>query len=253
MARTFERIDDNPHTKAFFFEGGTTGVLLIHGFTGSPGTMKKIGETLSGDGYTVSGICLPGHGTHITDMEKADWKQWLEAAREGLTQLQKKCDKVIVCGLSMGGLLTLILAKEYSVNGAISIASAVDITDPFAKFAFFMKHFIRYKGSGIRDKDSHPYEIGYTCTPVGKVPDLLKLQKLANNGIEDITCPLLIIHSKKDRVVPVRAAQLIYDKSINVKDKRIFYLEESKHLCTVQPEFDVLIENIRTFISEHTK
>ncbi len=248
MTKRFERIDWSPHSQPFFFEGGKTGILLIHGFTGSPGTMKIIGEALSEDGYTVSGIRLPGHGTHITDMEKASWQEWLQKARKSALELQEKCDKVIVCGLSMGGLLALILASELPVDGVVTIAAAMELTDKFSKLAWLVKYFIRYSGSGVRDKDEHPYKISYGVTPVRKVPDLLRLQKIAKSGLQNITCPLLIFRAMKDMTVTKNAAEIIYSGAENAEKREIFNLENSEHLCTVDNEANLIIEKMRDFI-----
>ncbi len=253
MSRKFERIDNNPHAKPFFFDGNEIGVLLVHGFTGSPGTMKVIGEALSDDGYTVSGILLPGHGTHITDMEKSTWQDWLKAAREGASKLSQKCEKMIVCGLSMGGLLTLILASELYVEGAITIAAAMELTDKHAKFSGFFKHFVRYRGSGKMAENEHPYKIGYAVTPIRKVPDLLKLQAIAKKRLPEITCPLLVVRAMLDTTVTANAADIIYNGAAGANPKEIFELKNSVHLCTVDNEADILIERIRSFIKDALK
>ena len=253
MARKFERIDSSPHTKPFFFEGNEIGVLLLHGFTGSPGTMKVIGEALSEDGYTVSGVLLPGHGTHVTDMEKSTWQEWLRAARDGAYELRQKCDKMIICGLSMGGLLTLILASELPIEGAVTIAAAMELEDKHAKLSGLFKYFVRYRGSGTRDENEHPYKISYGVTPIGKVPDLLKLQKISQNALSLIKCPLLVVRAMKDQTVTHNAAEIIYNGAINANTKEIFDLENSEHLCTVDNEADILIERIRLFIKESIK
>ena len=248
MAKHFDRIDDSPHTKPFFFEGSNVGVLLIHGFTGSPGTMKVIGEALSREGYTVSGILLPGHGTHITDMEKATWVDWLREARDKAHELSQKCDKLFVCGLSMGGLLTLILASELPVDGAIAIAAAMELADPMAKFTRLFGAFVRFRGSGMRDPNEHPYKISYGVTPVRKVPDLLKLQKISKQNLDKIKCPVLIFRAMQDKTVTKNAADIIYNGSYNAKSRKIIDLPTSEHLCTVDNEANIIIDKTIEFI-----
>lgn len=250
MARKFERIDDSLYAKEFYYQGSKVGILLIHGFTGAPGSMRMIGDALKEDGYTVSGIRLPGHGTHITDMEKSTWKDWLDTARKGALELSAECDEVYICGLSMGGLLTLILAAELPIDGAIPIAAAIEITDKMAKYAPILKYFVRYRGSGIQDKDRNKYDVNYACTPIRKVVDLLKLRKLAKIRLSEIRCPLLIVQGEKDRTVPKEAAEVIYNGTTSVHDKEILYLPESPHVCTLELEFDTLIARIRGFINK---
>ncbi len=252
MARNFERLDNNPHSKEFYFEGGSIGVLLVHGFTGTPGTMKKIGEALKDDGYTVSGIRLPGHGTSVEDMENSNWKQWLEAARKGADDLSRKCDKMIICGLSMGGLLTTILASELEPQGAILLASAIKLKGKSARLASLLKFLIRYRVYDNTNKDIHPYAISYNATPLRKVTDFFKLQKMAKKSLNKISCPLLIVQGKLDKSVSDDAPEIIYNGTINVNDKKIVYLENSKHVCTLEPEFDILIKEIREFIIKCT-
>ena len=250
MAKHFDRIDDSPHTQPFFFEGNNVGVLLIHGFTGSPGTMKVIGEALSREGYTVSGILLPGHGTHITEMEKATWADWLREARDKAHELSQKCDKIFVCGLSMGGLLSLILASELPVDGVITIAAAMELTDPLAKLAWLFGAFVRYRGSGRRDPDEHPYKISYGVAPVRKVPDLIKLQKVSKQSLDKIKCPLLVFRAMQDKTVTQNAADIIFNGAYNAKSRAIIDLPTSEHLCTVDNEAHIIIEKTLIFIKD---
>ena len=79
------------HTSAFFLqdghtsEGGHTGVLLIHGCTGSPTEMRWTGDYLHALGLTVSGPLLPGHGAKLEEMNRCRWTDWtchIEAALE---------------------------------------------------------------------------------------------------------------------------------------------------------------------------
>ena len=91
-----------PECQPFLLEGGDHGVLLIHGFTGSAGHMRLIGEDLHAQGFTVKGINLPGHATSMEDMGKTGWQDWLGAARSAATEMKEKYAHVSVVGLSMG-------------------------------------------------------------------------------------------------------------------------------------------------------
>ena len=109
--------------KPFFHEGSDKGILLIHGFTGSVSHMRPLGDALADRGYTVMGINLPGHATTEADMAKSDWRQWLDAARTALVKLKKSCLSVTVAGLSMGGVIALILAEEGLADACVSISA----------------------------------------------------------------------------------------------------------------------------------
>ena len=251
--KKFDRIDSHPHAKSFTFQGDNVGILLIHGFTGAPGHMLRLGESFHEDGHTVLGIQLPGHGTHLDDMEESTWQHWLAATRDAVNKLAETCDQIFVCGLSMGGVLTLLMAEELPITGAISIAAPVRIHDPLAPYAGFFGLFLRYRPYGKEKPDKHPYDIGYQATPLRKVPDLLRLMRMAESGLHKITCPMLIVQGLKDGTVKPKSAQMIHDLAVHCHEKEIIWLENSPHVCTLEPEYDILIDKIRGFIKGHSK
>ena len=116
MEHVVERDMTDPMAQPFFFPGGEHGVVLIHGFTGSSGHMRLLGEHLRGAGFTVRGINLPGHGTRLEDMARYTWKDWLQSAKLAVAQMQEQCRYVSVAGLSMGGVLTLLIAEQMAVS-----------------------------------------------------------------------------------------------------------------------------------------
>ncbi|QZY55735.1 alpha/beta hydrolase [Crassaminicella profunda] len=238
------------YAEPFFYEGNDEGCLLIHGFTGTPSHMRLLGNALKGEGYTVKGILLKGHGTCVEDMKNCNWKDWMKDAMEGYEELRKKCSKVYVMGLSMGGVLSLLLAEKYPVEKVISIAAPVRIYDRLAKFSFIAKYFMpykRWKSSPVQQEEESTYKIAYDALPVGTVPSLLKLMKKAEKNLLKITCPTLIIQSHMDQTVKPISAKIIHDK-IASKEKEILWLERSKHVCTLGPEREYMHKKIITFL-----
>ena len=111
----------------FAFEGNETGVLVIHGFTGSTQSMRYLGQSLHERfGFTVVGPCLPGHGTSPDEMSKTGYLDWLGAVERELKALAARKKRVFVTGLSMGGTLTLNLAARFPklVQGIAPISAA---------------------------------------------------------------------------------------------------------------------------------
>src|SRR5689334_1570595 len=90
-----------PGAEPFSADGGRTGVLLSHGFTGSPASMTPWAKHLAEEGYTVRVPRLPGHGTTWKDMNRTRWEDWYGELDQALTDLRATCDKVVVAGLSM--------------------------------------------------------------------------------------------------------------------------------------------------------
>ena len=119
----------NPYGRPFEFEGSREhGILMIHGFTATPGTLYPMGKTLhETTGLFVRGILLPGHGTTVEDMAATRWHDWLRAAEIAFDEMRKICKTVSVAGLSMGGTLTLLLAETKSLRSAVAIAPALSV------------------------------------------------------------------------------------------------------------------------------
>ena len=99
-----------PGAEPWSHDGDSTGVLLVHGFTGSPKSMTPWGKELAAEGWTVRVPRLPGHGTTWQEMNRTTWEDWFAEADRAFRDLQGRCRQVFVMGLSMGGCLTLRLA-----------------------------------------------------------------------------------------------------------------------------------------------
>jgi len=104
-------VNSIPNSDGFTLSGGKIGILVIHGFTGSPVTIKPWANYLNQIGYTVSAPCLPGHGTTWQAMNETTWQDWYEAVEQAFIELKSKCERVFVAGFSMGGSLALRLAQ----------------------------------------------------------------------------------------------------------------------------------------------
>ena len=121
-----------PGAEPFHHDGGPVGVLLCHGFTGSPQSLRPWAEHLAKAGFSVSLPLLPGHGTTWQDLNRSRWPQWYAAVNVALSQLLTRCDAVVVAGLSMGGALALRLAQQRGgdVAGVILVNPAVKSEGP---------------------------------------------------------------------------------------------------------------------------
>ncbi|MCK8817981.1 alpha/beta fold hydrolase [Natroniella sulfidigena] len=238
------------YAKPFYFEGNQTACLLIHGFTGSPAHMRLLGEALHQEGYTVKGILLPGHGTSMEDMEQTDWQDWLAAVEEEYQKLRAEYSKVYLLGLSMGGILSLLLAQNYAVDKVVSIAAPIKIYNKLAYLTPVLKYLKRFNySSGGEKLEYETYDVGYSATPVRTVPCLLKLMKLAKNNLEQVECPTLIIQSHQDQTVKPVSAEMIYNQ-VASQEKDILWLEESGHVVTLGPEKELVHQRIIEFLQD---
>jgi carboxylesterase len=241
------------YAQPFFFEGNDQACLLIHGFRASPGQMRYLGEFLHQEGgYTASGILLPGHGSSEEKMEEFGWEDWLNSVRQEYQSLAKNYEKVYVIGLSMGGILSLILAEDYDLDKVISIAAPIKIFDKLAYLTPILQYFKRFKGDdqGLVQSKEDEYDIYYSATPLAAVPNLLKLIRLAKGDLAKISAPILIIQSRDDQTVKPISAEIIY-QGVSSQDKELLWLDEGGHVCTINGDKELIHKQILKFLKSN--
>lgn len=244
-----------PGAEPFSFAGSgenaKIGILLIHGYTGSPQHMRYLGELLNKKGFTVEGIRLSGHGSTPEAMEAANYQDWIEDAEAGLKKLQERCDKVFVSGISMGGGMTLYLALNHDIAGAIPINAAVGVKSKLKDvLANLRAQEIRFIDNGIDIKKEDVEEISYRRAPVKSMEDLIKMGELVKPHLRNVTCPLLVITSEIDNVITTENSHRIYEEATsNVKE--LFVVNESYHIATLDNDADAIAEKIAAFMAEN--
>lgn len=235
----------------FLLEGGDIGVLLIHGFTGSAAEMRRIGEFLNERGLTVMAPLLPGHGTRVEDLDPVQWTDWTAAAEQALSELQARCPTTFVCGLSMGGLLTLYLASRHpELPGIVTYAAALEVSDWRQHFIPFFKALFKTVSKNEEhwaDPTAEQLLWSYDVWHVGGVTQLMKLRDEVAASLSRITCPALITYSTSDATVTPEAAQKILD-NIGSQDKEAICLVECGHVMTVDSGWDTLAQATYEFI-----
>lgn len=238
--------------QSYHYPGSQVGCLLIHGFTSTPGELRLIGEALAAQGYTSKGILLPGHGTKPEDLLKVAYEDWIDAAQTGINQLKKSCNAVIVIGHSMGGLLALQMAARNKINGVITIAAALKITNRLASLAWLLKHFKPYiPGSAAeRPPQEQQYLLHYPYFPTASVAELKKLAANTAEILAQITADALIIQTKDDRTVQPQSARIIC-RRISSPRKECYWLEKGTHnVPVVAPYNEQIIAKMIDFIEE---
>jgi carboxylesterase len=242
---------------AFFLEGGPVGVLLIHGFTGSPPEMRLVGDYLHQRGYTVSGPLLPGHGTTVDDMNRRKWTEWTDCVEKALANLQARCETVFVGGLSMGSVLTLYLAAHHpELPGVILYSPAVWPADRLIYLTPVLKYLIRKKpksdesDSDLTDPEADLRLWSYEENPVFAAHELLKLIRHVRRLLPQIIRPILVIHSTLDTAIHPSSARRTYEQ-VGSADKELVTLRNSGHCITVDSEWETVAEKTYEFIQAH--
>jgi carboxylesterase len=244
----------HPHLdpSPFFLEGGPVGVLLIHGFTGSPPEMRLVGDYLHERGCTVSGPLLPGHGTTAGDMNRCRWIDWTAHVERALAELQARCETVFVGGLSMGSVLTLYLAAHHpELPGVVAYSPAVWPADRLIYLTPVLKYAIREKkksdDSDLADPEADLRLWSYEENPAFAAHELLKLLRRVRRLLPRVTCPVLVIHGTRDTAIHPDSARRTYER-VGAADKELVTLHDSGHCLTVDSEWERVAEKTYAFI-----
>lgn len=233
----------------FYYSGGKTGILLVHGFTGTPSELRPLGKYLSDKGYTVYAPLLKGHGTTPEDMATTCWQDWWQSTLEGYEYLSTQdLDKLFVVGLSMGGCLSLYLSTEKKVDGVISLCAPVWVIDrrfPFVQLAKFVMPWLDRVPNACSEIESYIYP--YNRTYASCINELRKFMKVVKRNLSKVEVPALVVQSGQDETVQPRSGQYIYDH-ISSDIKHLSWYEKSGHIIVLDKERRELFEEIGDFI-----
>lgn len=234
--------------RAEFLEGSSnTGVLVMHGFTGSTQSMRPIAYALHKNGYTVSLPRLEGHGTSAENMATTNYNDWIKSAENAYHELKSKVKNIYVLGLSMGGTLALYLAQSFEIKGIITINAAVLLPPEFVQLATLpgLPDFIDGIGSDIKKEGVK--EWAYSQTPRKCIGEIAKLCNIVRDKLDEIKQPILIFKSLEDHIVPPTNQNYIFEhvgSSINT----LIELQNSYHVATLDNDAEFIIETTSKFI-----
>ncbi len=235
-------------------EGDTTGVLFVHGFTGTPQSMRHWAESVAREGRTVLLPRLPGHGTTVDDLQRSTAADWVGEAEMALEGLRERCDRIFVCGLSMGGTITLDLASRFSefLSGVVTVNASLYNRDPRRHLAPVLGRFpLKLKGIASDIADPAMSELAYRQIPTKAAASVLVYQAIVKSRLEQITCPVLLLASRQDHVVHTGNSPYALEH-ISSKDKELVWLDRSYHVATLDYDKDIIVERTNRFIKEHS-
>jgi carboxylesterase len=242
-----------PGAEPLSVAGGPVGVLVLHGFTGNPSSMRGLAEAFAAAGHTVELPRLPGHGTHIDDMLDTTWADWSAHAEEVLLDLQSRTEQVVVAGLSMGGSLTAWLATRHpELAGIICINPAIAPRDDMLAIVSEMVAAGETVMDGIGSDVADP-EVVESAYPQTPLRPLVSMFEVANEILPDlatIECPLLLFTSPQDHVVPPTDSDLLA-QAVSGPVERVS-CDRSYHVATVDYDKDLIVERSLEFVDRVT-
>jgi carboxylesterase len=243
-----------PGAEPYRHDGGEIGVLLCHGFTGTPQSLRPWAEYLAERGLTVSLPLLPGHGTRWQDMQATGWQDWYATVDRELGELSARCSQVFVCGLSMGGTLALWLAARHGaeISGLVLVNPSVKADSIQLKAVPVLRHLVP-SVAGIASDIALDggKEIGYDRTPLHAVYSYSKFWPMVRAALPRVTQPLLLLHSRVDHVVhPSNSAVVLAKVSSTDVTERV--LERSYHVATLDHDAERIFVESYDFIQRLT-
>ena len=253
-----------PTAEPFFLPGkgknGRIGCLLIHGFTGTPKEMRWMGEYLNAGGYSCLGVRLNGHATKPEDMIRSRYQDWMLSVEDGYNILKNSSDRIFLMGLSMGGILSLLMSTRLDVEGVFAMSTPFRLPDdPRLGFIKEISLFIKYMpkneeapDSGWFDKKAFAEHVSYPKNPVRSIAELKGIMEEMRSALPDVKVPVFLVHSSGDDYVIKDSMQQIYDH-LGTTDKEMLWVEGSGHVITREPAKELVFEYAVKFIDRVVK
>jgi len=255
----------------FYHTGGPTGVLMVHGFTGSAYVFEELALRLNNEGYTTYACLLRGHGTTPEDMETVSTEEWVASAVDAYDKLQQSCSQIVVIGASFGGLIAASLSLKRTLAGLIMVGTPLEleyqgimrlgaIVFPLLGKRFYEKGSTRIginyyeKGGNDFEGDDGVFAGGnhsYRKVPVRSMRQLLAyLDQVPKHILPEVTAPALVFQSRDDGLIKTHSGERIL-KILGSTDKQMVWINHPHHhLRQLLAEPDVY-RAITDFLTTH--
>jgi carboxylesterase len=249
-----------PGAGAFYFEGSEVGCLLIHGYTGTPQSVRPLGDFLARRGLTVLAPRLAGHGTSTDDFEQTGPQDWIGTANAALDQLRQSCSSVFAIGVSMGGTLALHLAETRGddLAGVGCINAPVGELPDFEAVLSNEQVPERFPVPWHADprllaKDLSAVAVSYSEVSKQSMHGALGLFKDTGRMLGQVRVPVMLFYSRDDHIVPPITGQRLLEQLTAARDTQLIELVESAHVPTIDFDAERIGLEWLSFIRQHTR
>lgn len=202
-----------------------------------------MGEYLNEQGYTCLGVRLAGHATNAEDMIRSRWTDWTASVEDGYNLLRGMTDRIFFAGLSMGGVLSLLMSTRLDVAGVVAMSTPYSLPRDeknyppgfiklYSRLVRFMPKSTEEPGAGWFDKQAFKSQISYPQNPVRSIAEMKLLILEMQAALALVKKPVLLIHSKNDKYVLPENMEHIYKGLGNASDKTKTYVTEAGHVVT---------------------
>ena len=241
-----------PNGDEFHLEGGAIAVLMVHGFTGSPASIRPWAEALHREGFTVRAPRLPGHAETWEEMNKTRWSDWYAEVDRNFSELKKKYQRVFVAGFSMGGALSIRLAsiRGQEIEGLMLVNPSIHDPRPSMKLVPLLQYVIpSLGGRGTDVAAPNPPKHSYGRTPLRALRSLQKLWKVVQRDLYLVDVPLMVGYSVNDHVVDPKNSEMVIDNVSSIDIREVIF-ERSFHNVALDYDLDLLVEESLSFIKD---
>ncbi len=246
-----------PNNEAFLLPGGSTGCLLLHGFSSMPEEMRPLGDYLAAQGFTVLGVRLAGHATHPDDLRNTRWTDWLADVENGLSVLSKTCAKRILIGQSLGGMIVLVAAARMDVTAVVALSTPYGIPRRERLMGWLQRLLqptIHKKVA--RFPPDHPLyhrrELNYPAYPEFPsriITEMDRLGPVMEAALPAVKVPVLLIQSRDDQNVPFASLQAIYEH-LGSQHKERLEVDGMGHSLVMHPRREMVFEAVTKFVNK---
>lgn len=240
-------------TDPIWAEGGPgslrgAGILVCHGFSGTPASVRGWSEYLAGQGAAVACPLLPGHGTTWQQMELTTYEDWYSVLPPALDWLADRSRIQVVAGLSMGGSLALRVAQREHVSGVALVNPSVGSDSLVYRFIEPLSKIVRTaQGVGNDIRAEGVIEPSYPRAPLAAVASMRRLWRLVVQDLDLVQAPVLLFTSRTDHVVDGYSGRVLRARLPVLTDH---WLEDSYHVATMDNDADLINRTTASFVAE---
>ena len=241
-----------PNSLDIQFSGGKTGILVIHGFTGTPESVRPWAEGFHDAGLTVLVPALPGHGTTWEELNDTTWSDWYERVEGAFLELKSRCDRVFVAGFSVGGALALRLAqiRGSEMEGVLLCnASIFDDRKSLWLLPLVKRLFHSFKNGTMDVNKPVPQRMSYERMPLRALDSLRGLWKVVEANLYFVDTPLMVSYSINDHVIHPINSETIIDNVYSANIREIIF-EKSFHNVAWDYDAEFLINESVQFVQD---